>query len=407
MHLDDLLNASFRNRKLFVDIVFKNKYKIKNKVETQKLYYLVQSVNYSCSIIDNYIVKKNKSSLICNIKIDYTTDYVYDLETEDGTFQAGIGEIIVHNTDSIFIKPKIDMKLNYRDRLIISIQMGIQIGKEITDIIAKYPHDLEYEKTFFPFILAKKKNYIGHKYELDPDKYVEKSMGGVLVKRDVPPAIKAIYHKVVQQLLGRQDLSNVVESICDYISDLLGGRLPITDFLITKSVKDRSAYSKPDSIAHRVLADRIADRDPGSALQSNQRIQYVFIEKIKLKGEAKIIGENIETLDYVDEHKLKVDYLYYLEHYVVSALSSVLKLLINDADKLFDQFIEREKTRQYELRNNLMIKTKKLQKITNFFQPKKLKLNKKKKKIKPEYNLKDAEDIKDDTKNTIKNYYTK
>ena len=36
-------------------------------------------------------------------ELDTVDDYVYDLETEEGIYGAGIGEIIVKNTDSIFV----------------------------------------------------------------------------------------------------------------------------------------------------------------------------------------------------------------------------------------------------------------------------------------------------------------
>ena len=47
-------------------------------------------------------------------------------------------------------------------------------------------------------------------------------------------------------------------------------------FVITKSL--RGYYKNPEAIAHKVLADRIADRDPGNKPKPNDRIPYAYIQ---------------------------------------------------------------------------------------------------------------------------------
>ena len=47
-------------------------------------------------------------------------------------------------------------------------------------------------------------------------------------------------------------------------------------FVITKSL--RAYYKNPESIAHKVLADRIAERDPGNKPKPNDRIPYAYFE---------------------------------------------------------------------------------------------------------------------------------
>ena len=44
------------------------------------------------------------TSIIKIIDLGTTEQYVYDLETENHHFQAGIGQMIVHNTDGSHIK---------------------------------------------------------------------------------------------------------------------------------------------------------------------------------------------------------------------------------------------------------------------------------------------------------------
>lgn len=85
------------------------------KITAQCLYYLYSNLNYF--VIIDYNVNTNKyvlninTSFICKsnkikkiIDLGTTDLYVYDLETENHHFQAGIGEMIVHNTDGSHIK---------------------------------------------------------------------------------------------------------------------------------------------------------------------------------------------------------------------------------------------------------------------------------------------------------------
>src|SRR5690606_25893742 len=97
------------------------------------------------------------------------SEYVYDIETEDGTFAAGIGTIIVKNTDSIFIKAPLDRRLDETDseyflRLWYVYQ---KVEKDINDHFKTRAHKLyriELEKMFSILVLhEKKKNYFGIK----------------------------------------------------------------------------------------------------------------------------------------------------------------------------------------------------------------------------------------------------
>ena len=51
------------------------------------------------------------------------------------------------------------------------MDIGLKIQQQLKDEnIFPPPHDLEYEKVFYPLILITKKRYIGIKYEFDPEK---------------------------------------------------------------------------------------------------------------------------------------------------------------------------------------------------------------------------------------------
>lgn len=122
--------------------------------------------------------------------------YVYDFTTESGRFAAGVGRIVVHNTDSIFVVFKNEdgggAKLVGRDALASSIRQGQAASKGIKPQLAP-PHNLEYEKTMFPLVLLSKKRYVGLLYENDADaKPKQKSMGIALKRRDYAPIVKQV-----------------------------------------------------------------------------------------------------------------------------------------------------------------------------------------------------------------------
>ena len=163
-----------------------------------------------------------------------------------------------------------------KDALPYCIKLGQMAGQHVTKQL-KHPHDLEYEKTFYPFILFSKKRYVGELYELDPNKIsYRNSMGIVLKRRDNAPVLKKIYGDIIDTIMTKQDLKLSEHNIKDEVEKLLNGEYPLSNFIISKTLK--SNYKNPQSIAHVVLANRIKQRDPGNAPQSNDRIPYIYIK---------------------------------------------------------------------------------------------------------------------------------
>ena len=90
---------------------------VNGKIGAHGLYLLCKSIGYSVSININinkpkvYTLTLTKGKQQENpirvkkiIDLGETEQYVYDLETENHHFQAGVGELIVHNTDGTHIK---------------------------------------------------------------------------------------------------------------------------------------------------------------------------------------------------------------------------------------------------------------------------------------------------------------
>lgn len=113
---NDMINYTYGQTKSFLEGFYNENdygcYSTDNKLTCQYLYHMHNMIGdyVKISVInDKYsIVKTNKkittNKIIDIIDLGITDDYVYDLETENHHFQAGIGKMIVHNTDGSHIK---------------------------------------------------------------------------------------------------------------------------------------------------------------------------------------------------------------------------------------------------------------------------------------------------------------
>ena len=100
--------------------------------------------------------------------------------------------------------------------------------------------------------------------------------------------------------------------------------------IISKALK--SEYKDPTRIAHKVLADRMKQRDPGSAPQVNDRLPYVYVQTECKKGQKLLQGEKIEHPDYIREHGLKPDYEFYITNQIMKPILQVYALILEDME---------------------------------------------------------------------------
>jgi hypothetical protein len=277
------------NENVFVDI--QRQYMMRRKMSLYTIFQRTDDVNIiemCCSPKLFYSVEDSRKIIgIWELRNTNEDEYVYDIETTDGTFQAGIGEMIVKNTDSVFINFVDHIKMNQPDRELTekelleeSIQMGIQAARNINSYM-KAPQNIEYEKTLWPFTIFSKKRYFGNLYEHDPNKYKPKYMGIVLKRRDNAPIVKTIYGGVLDIILNKRDIEASKQFFRQSVQDLLDGKVDISQLVISKTLK--ADYANPCQIAHKVLADRMTERDAGNAPQSNDRVPYCYIDTSNLK----------------------------------------------------------------------------------------------------------------------------
>lgn len=286
-------------------------------------------------IINNTYVDNNTdidNNEIKYIQLLYDTnkynDYVYDIETEDGTFNTGF-PLIIKNTDSVFMSfkltdPESGEKIVGKPALKHTIELAKEAG-ELASMFLKPPHDLEYEKTFMPFCLLSKKRYVGMLYEEDPDSCYRKSMGIVLKRRDNAPIVKDIYGGNIDILMKEKNVQSAVNFTRKFLNDIVNEKYPLDKLIITKSLN--AFYKNPQQIAHKVLADRMAKRDPGNKPNSGDRIPFVYIQT---KGKKVLQGEKVEHPDFIRENKIKPDYAFYITNQIMKPLIQVFSLVLED-----------------------------------------------------------------------------
>ena len=294
-------------------------------------------------------------------------------------------DVIYGDTDSVFVKfgrMKDGKLLVGKDALKHCIQCGQEAGEYITkgilqledvdgsiktvqhEKILDFPQDLEYEKTFWPFILISKKRYTGDKYEFNTTDCKRDAMGIVLKRRDNAPIVKHVFGNVIEKIMIDKDFDLAVSWLKDTLKSIRDGEFILRHFVITKAL--RGYYKNPNGIAHKVLADRMAERDPGNKPKANDRIPYAFIKVgdqstiigYKMITERRLIGEfkngkpkyknfrvedlnqpkykkhnilqgdRIEHIDFIRENNLDLDYELYITNQIKNPVKQVLDLVL-------------------------------------------------------------------------------
>ena len=248
-------------------------------------------------------------------------DYVYK-----DKYRAN-AEYVYGDTDSVFytfnLKDKdTGKKIVGREALKITIELA-KIVEDYAGLHLKAPHTLEYEKTFMPLLLLSKKRYVGMLYEEDLDSCYRKEMGIVLKRRDNAPCVKDCYGGVVDILMKEKNVVNAIDFVNKYLNDMKEGHINMNKLIISKKLN--AYYKNPQQIAHKVLADRMAKRDPGNKPATGSRLPYVYIKTDK---SVKLQGDKIESPDYIKKNNLQIDYEIYITNQLMKPLMQLFGLVL-------------------------------------------------------------------------------
>ena len=174
-----------------------------------------------------------------------------------------------------------------------------------------------------PFILLSKKRYVGMLYEEDASKGYLKYMGLSLKRRDSCDYLKDTYGGILNILMKENDIQKAIEFLNQSLENLIAGTVPMEKLTITKAL--RSDYKNPMQIGHWVLAERIGKRDPGNRPKPGDRMKFVFVVN---KDKKALMGDKIETPDYISEHNVPIDYTHYITNQLMKPLQQLFGLAL-------------------------------------------------------------------------------
>jgi DNA polymerase elongation subunit (family B) len=240
--------------------------------------------------------------------------------------------IVYGDTDSLFVdfgvkNPQTGETLSGKEAIEATMKLTTEAGQLVTTCL-KPPHDFEYDKVFSPFIIFSKKRYVGNKYEESSEDYYQNSMGIATKRRDYAGIVKIIYGGAIRILLSEKDPAAAATFVREKLMDLANGKVSMTQLTLTKSL--RAEYKSVTPPPHKMLADRIKERDPGNAPASGDRISFLYVMPTAGQVASKLQGDRIETPAWIKEKGHKIDFRYYMEHQLMKPLTQLFALIVEE-----------------------------------------------------------------------------
>lgn len=228
------------------------------------------------------------------------------------------------DTDSIFVDfGLIDKTINEKIKDKRSVELGIKLGilcGRLINLILPAPQNLAYEKTFWPFILLSKKRYVGNLYEMDPNKFYQKSMGIVLKRRDNAPIVKIVVGGIVDKLLNEYSSEKAVEFTKKSLYNILSGKYGMDKFIISKTLKGsgmtESEIDKENSVSgmNKIILKMISKIETIFKLIKTENREFIGVI---LASYVDLVG-NIETISDDDIHDTQEFILYHIKNLGIS-----------------------------------------------------------------------------------------
>ena len=131
--------------------------------------------------------------------------------------------------------------------------------------------------------------------------------------------------------MKERNIQKAIDFTQQCCQEILDGKYDLSMFTITKTLKD--FYKDPESIAHKVLAERMGERDAGNKPAVNERIPYAYIKVENKTGIKLLQGDKIEHIDYIKENKLELDYKAYISNQILKPVSQIFELIIEKLDR--------------------------------------------------------------------------
>ena len=240
--------------------------------------------------------------------------WVYDLTTDNHHFAVGPGKLVVHNTDSCFVRLSREFcDGNSEEELIQSAHsQGEVMAADITQMFLK-PILMEYEKAYAPpFVLYMKKRYFGKKHE--PGKKMEIDIKGFeCIRRDFCPLVIRTQKKMIEMILNWK-IDEAVTYVQGVMKKLYAGEIPVEDLVMSKKLSQKPEDYKTTS-PHVELAKRLNGK-----YQAGERVEYFIRAGREPLNQRAIEREEIASYP--------LDFIYYAEKQLWKPIQRIMDLVI-------------------------------------------------------------------------------
>ncbi|MFH0836993.1 MAG: DNA polymerase domain-containing protein [Candidatus Aenigmatarchaeota archaeon] len=245
---------------------------------------------------------------------------VYDLEVDDSCmFVDSCGQILLHNTDSLFLATTIK-----------DVEEGRLLGEKISKAASQGDLIFEFEKVYKTSLILAKKRYAGWKFQLTDKGWKDSiDMKGIeTVRRDWCPLVTETMNTVINIMLKEGDVKKATDFVKSVLQDIMRNRVSVEKLTIIKGItKSIDAYD--GMLPHIELARKLKKRDPMNPPKVGDRLEYVVI-----KGR-EILSKRVETPAYVKEYNLPIDSEYYINNQLLPPIERIMSSLGVERTELF------------------------------------------------------------------------
>jgi DNA polymerase elongation subunit (family B) len=303
--------------------------------ELQKLGYKVQlekaGDSFSLRTFGFVREEENVIQIVEEISREEDEIYVYDLTTENHHFQAGIGNIIVHNTDSLMVTfPEgFVTKENYGDRAkMISKHISSKFHEKGQEEI-----NMAWENYFLWFFTITKKRYAGLKIDRDnpnkiPTKQEIKDKKLLYIRGliSVRGNSCGIVYKNFNEILIDMLLQTPVQQLFDYLHEMclkiMRRDYPFIDYtFVQKLGQNYKGKSATMNVFNEGLKRQGRIHKPGEDLE------YVIV---KTYGDC-LKGERMQAPDLFIDNENVLDTMSYVVSQIAKPVEQLLTCVYDDS----------------------------------------------------------------------------
>jgi DNA polymerase elongation subunit (family B) len=294
-----------------------------------------------------YEIFRRISTGVTELEID-PEQWVYDITTDDGTFAAGVGDLIVKNTDSVYISmPRHAFeaadreyysmpyskfseagKVAYWEGLVTESFRSIKIINRAVNEALEADNgtrflNMAFEEFLFPAAFFSKKKYCGiaHEgsYNANPKKIFVRGLE--YVKKGVSEMLKDISKDILWEAFGVRNLSSIDEIVERMIEKIYTER----NIEFDKFVKTASYRPNKKNVSVHTFHDRM--EAIGMAPEPLDRFRYVIVKKYPFKYDLRgrktplSVGERMEYAERARQLGMEIDLDYYMSSNVCGQLA--------------------------------------------------------------------------------------